>query len=61
MQFLCEFQDVYWQQNYDSGVVDIPFNITLKRDAELKNRRITKIPKLYNERVQIILVKLETN
>ena len=36
MQLLCEFRDVYSQHQYDLGIVDIPFHITLKPDAELK-------------------------
>ena len=45
MQLLCEFQQVYWQHKYDSGVVDIPFHITFKRDAELKNNASQKFQK----------------
>ena len=52
MTLLCEFQDVYSQHRYDFGLIDIPFHITLKPDAELKKQRITKIPIHYKEKLK---------
>ena len=61
MQFLCQFQDVYSQYKYDFDVIDIPFQITLKPDAELKKQRITKVPTHYRDQIQQILDDLEQN
>ena len=51
---LCEFQDDYSQHKNDFVVVDIPFHITLKPDAELKKQRITKVPFRYRDQIQQI-------
>ena len=61
MQLLCEFQDVYSHYQYDFGVVDILFHITLEADAELKEKRITKVPILYRDQMKQILDDLEQN
>ena len=43
MQVLCEIQDKCLKHIHEFGIVDVPFQITLDADAEMKKHCITKV------------------
>ena len=52
---------MYSQHIDDFGLINIPLLLTLKRDAEIKKQRITKIPIHYREKIQTKRDEVETD
>ena len=44
MEFFCVFQDVYSDDNYDSGINNLPFQVILEPKADINKKRIKKFP-----------------
>ena len=59
LRVLIENNDVFSKFTYDVGKITQEFHVKLKKDAELRKQRPSKVPLHYRERLEILLNELQ--
>ena len=59
LRVLIENNDVFSKFTYDVGKITQEFHVKLKKDAELRKQRPSKVPLHYRDRLEILLNELQ--
>ena len=59
LRVLIENNDVFCKFTYDVGKITQEFHVKLKKDAELRKQRPSKVPLHYRDRLEILLNELQ--
>ena len=59
LRVLIENNDVFSKFTYDVGEITQEFHAKLKKDAELRKQRLSKVPLHYRDRLEILLNELQ--
>ena len=59
LRVLIENNDVFSKFTYDVGKITQKFHVKLKKDAELRKQRPSKVPLPYRDRLEILLIELQ--
>ena len=56
---MIENNNVFSEFTYDVGKITQEFHVKLKKEAELRKQRPSKVPMLYRDRLEILLKELQ--